>query len=182
MNYEEGFFKNVTMSNNKYKSHGFTLVELLVTTAVMGVLAALSVDSFQEYRGKVYEVEALNTVRTAITSIEAFLANNINLNFDQKSILQGSDGVITYINTSSIQELLPGMFAIPLGIRFQIVFYGKLYHMRSYEGLYQIDAMHCKGKNYGMSAKKLPYRLQYHFANIYAGAKLMPLKVTSICN
>lgn len=54
---------------NKAKK-AFTLVELLVTISIVGILAALSVSMFTEYRRKAYDAAAISALKDLSTAIE----------------------------------------------------------------------------------------------------------------
>lgn len=52
-------------------SVGFTLVELLVTVALLGILGAMAVAQFGEYKRKAYDTAALSDLRNAVLALEA---------------------------------------------------------------------------------------------------------------
>ena len=56
------------MKNQK----GFTLVELLVTVAIIGVLASMAIPLYSLYKKKAYNAMALSDLRNAFTAQEAY--------------------------------------------------------------------------------------------------------------
>ena len=55
---------------------GFTLVELLVVIAIIGVLAAIAIPQYNDYKTNGYDASALSDLRNAITAQEAYFVDN----------------------------------------------------------------------------------------------------------
>ncbi len=79
------------------KSKGFTLIELLVVVAIVGILAAIAIPQFAEYRRRGFNARVEADARNAATAQEAyFVDNNTYLTSGDCSALPGmsvSDGV-----------------------------------------------------------------------------------------
>ena len=58
------------------KNRGFTLIELLVVVAILGILAAIAMAQFNQYRRKGYDARANYDLRSAATAEEAHYATN----------------------------------------------------------------------------------------------------------
>ena len=58
------------------RQKGFTLVELLVVIAIIGILAAIAIPQFQEYRQRGYDAGARSDLRNAATAEEAYFIDH----------------------------------------------------------------------------------------------------------
>ncbi len=53
---------------------GFTLIELMIVIAIIGILAAIAIPQFAKYRAKGFNSTALSDVRNLRTDLEAYYA------------------------------------------------------------------------------------------------------------
>ncbi|MDX2168569.1 MAG: prepilin-type N-terminal cleavage/methylation domain-containing protein [Deltaproteobacteria bacterium] len=53
---------------------GFTLVELLVVVAIIGILAAIAMQAMSRYRQQAYDAAAIHDLANAVKSEEAYYA------------------------------------------------------------------------------------------------------------
>lgn len=57
------------------KESGFTLIELLVVIAIIGILAAIAIPQFAEYRQRGFDARAKSDLRNVATAEEAYFAD-----------------------------------------------------------------------------------------------------------
>ena len=55
---------------------GFTLIELMIVIAIIGILAAIAIPQFVSYRQKGYNTEAKAELKSFYTACQAYFAEN----------------------------------------------------------------------------------------------------------
>ncbi|MCF8131431.1 MAG: prepilin-type N-terminal cleavage/methylation domain-containing protein [Deltaproteobacteria bacterium] len=61
--------------NAKKDEKGFTLIELMIVIAIIGILAAIAIPQFNSYRKRAYNSSAMSDVKNTATAEEAYFVD-----------------------------------------------------------------------------------------------------------
>jgi len=78
----------------KTKQHGFTLIELMIVVAIIGILAAIALPAYQDYTKRSYITEALSLAGAAKTAVSEYYAS--------ESVLPTNNEVAGLVTATSI--------------------------------------------------------------------------------
>lgn len=82
-------------------SSGFTLVELLVTTAVIGVRASISMVNFRDFKERAYNAKAIAMSHDIVTAMEGRMAD-----------FGGIEALRNHLTTTFGARFYPGTYAL----------------------------------------------------------------------
>ena len=94
---------------------GFTLVELMIVVAIIGVLAAVAVPNYQKYQSKARQSEAKIALAAMFTAEKAYYSENSTYSLCLNQMGYTPDGVTAASNTASRRYYTVGFNTAALG-------------------------------------------------------------------
>jgi len=88
----------------KTSQRGFTLIELMIVIAIIGILAAIAIPQFNAYRTRGYNTAAITDAKNAYTAAQAYFNDNPNGELKGSTVdiisfgFNGSSDVVTAVN------------------------------------------------------------------------------------
>ena len=94
--------------NIEAKTYGFSLIELMVAVAIVGILAGIAYPSYQEYVGRSNRAEAQYELMLMANRMEQFFLDNRAYTQDMRDLGVGQDPMITESGRYSIDATVNG--------------------------------------------------------------------------
>jgi type IV pilus assembly protein PilA len=81
------------MLSKLHKKEGFTLIELMIVIAIIGILAAIAIPQFSAYRTRSYNSAAQADLRNAATAQEAYYVDEQTYCQTSSTLIGGTYGL-----------------------------------------------------------------------------------------
>ena len=78
--------------NEMKNQKGFTLIELMIVIAIIGILAAIAIPQFSEYRNRGYKASMISDAKNAYTGVVAWMGDNPGVAVPAEIILPTATG------------------------------------------------------------------------------------------
>jgi prepilin-type N-terminal cleavage/methylation domain-containing protein len=85
------------MRNDK----GFTLIELLVVVAILGILAAIALPQYSQYRSESYCARVTADAKNAYIAMEAYYAAHLHYGSLQDTSFKGTQNVTVQVDNTN---------------------------------------------------------------------------------
>jgi prepilin-type N-terminal cleavage/methylation domain-containing protein len=99
----------ISIFHTRIGKKGFTLVELMIVIAIIGVLAAIAIPQFSLYRKKGFNTAAKEDVKNAYTAAQAFFSSTPDVSVTSANLTEfgykATVGVILTIGSGSMSAL-----------------------------------------------------------------------------
>ncbi len=95
------------------KKRGFTLVEIMIVVAIIGLLAAIAIPSFSKIRTESRKSTCANNIRMLRDAMEQYAMANNRADTDNPTATDDAAGILTYLRNGMPVCPAGGTYTMP---------------------------------------------------------------------